>query len=288
MTSCGGCFDPSVFSFGWTRADVPPSAIRTIGHGFLPPPGTALWGHQGCGHRTAWAHPRVPQRQHQLFRPDNHQGTAVAPAPAVLTSSLPCNHHLQGQNTQQSQPSTASPLGTPLGSGSPPGSAVPKNEGTPTRGDLSMDSDVTMDDGTPLGGDLSMDCDVIMDEVTTPSGDITMDSDVTMDDGTSPGGDITMDCDVTMDGDTPLFSDMSLASDVTMDEGTSAGGDVTMPNDVTMDEGTLPGGDNPVGRTSDNNISLKKRVKKCHNVSVPKKGIKRRAPTASAGAGGWD
>ncbi|OPJ80717.1 hypothetical protein AV530_010970 [Patagioenas fasciata monilis] len=94
-----------------------------------------------------------------------------------------------------------------------------------------------------------------------------------------------------MDDGTSGDGDISMASDVTMDEGTYGDSDMSMANDVTMDEGTQPCGDKSIGSPS-NNISLKKRMKKMNqmnqNVWLPKKGIKCRAPTAIARAGGWD
>ncbi|XP_049675399.1 uncharacterized protein LOC126046705 [Accipiter gentilis] len=196
MVPWGGCFNSQDFYHNWTSTDLRPSATFTIGQGISSPPAAALQGPQDCGIPLVSADQQAPQGQLQLFLPYNHQGSEAAPASPVLPLTLPSYQHLNGQYTQDSLSGAAQPLGAPLGSGSPPGNAIPRDDGT-QGGAISPSSEVPMDVDVPPVIENSLGSDVLMDDGILPDIDISLGSDVPMHEDTLPGSDNPLGSDTT-------------------------------------------------------------------------------------------
>ncbi|XP_074878045.1 proline-rich protein 22-like [Buteo buteo] len=149
---CGCLFDPRVFGIQWTTTHLPPPATATLGQGAASLPGAALWGPGGCGAPLAWTAPGTPQGQPQYLAPYKNQRSGVAPAPLELPVSIPGYQHIEGQLAQINIPSTATPVGAPLGSDvSPSPCAATHNQATgDTAGDLAVSEEMLLEEALRL------------------------------------------------------------------------------------------------------------------------------------------
>ncbi|CAN0153869.1 unnamed protein product, partial [Bubo scandiacus] len=119
---CGCYFDPRIFYIQWTNTSLPQPATSTLSHSTTSLPGADLWDPWGSGTPQAWAVPGTPQDQLQHQAPYKNQ-SVVAPAPPVLSTSLPGYQH-EGQSAENIIPGTATPMGASPGSNILPGNDV--------------------------------------------------------------------------------------------------------------------------------------------------------------------
>ncbi|XP_068518115.1 proline-rich protein 22 [Anas acuta] len=296
MAPCGCFFDPRVFHIEWTTTNLPsPATFTLVGSASLP--STAPRGPQSCEASPAWVPPL------QLLMPYDPQGKVAVPAPPVLPPSFPSFQHLEGQLQQMKLSSTAVPMeasmggGTPLGSNDPEDSSISLNSDNPTDGDAALGNSIiphTQTMGHAPESPMLLPEEVLLEEAmrlfdcSLGAGECSQDSPSSVPIPEDPSD--TNSSNPCYDISSLWLPEEMLSSDYSIPEASNAILSMEHLEEIRLNleepQWDLPVLLSPQDNAFHPNTKLEKRGKKRRNRSLPKKGSKPKASTASAGVGG--
>lgn len=296
MAPCGCFFDPRVFHIEWTTTNLPsPATFTLVGSASLP--STAPRGPQSREASPAWVPPL------QLFMPYDPQGKVAVPAPPVLPPSFPSFQHLEGQLQQMKLSSTAVPMeasmggGTPMGSNDPEDSSISLNSDNPADGDAALGNSIiphTQTMGHALESPMLLPEEVLLEEAmrlfdcSLGAGECSQGSPSSVPIPEDPSD--TNSSNPCYDISSLWLPEEMLSSDYSIPEASNAILSMEHLEEIRLNleepQWDLPLLLSPEDNAFHPNTKLEKRGKKRRNRSLPKKGSKPKASTASAGVRG--